>query len=68
MLAQVAVIPLYGVVGAAAVNMVARILAQVAIAWFSRRTIGLDTSLLGLLRINRLSDQPRTAAPNQALT
>lgn len=64
MVAQVAVIPMFGVLGAAWVNMLARIIAQIAIAWFSRRVIGLDTSLLGLLSINRLSDQPRPAAAN----
>jgi O-antigen/teichoic acid export membrane protein len=48
---QVIVIPLYGVVGAAAANMGARIVAQLAIALWCRTRIGLDTSLLGALRI-----------------
>lgn len=61
-LVQVAVIPAFGLVGAAAVNMGSRILAQLAIAWWSRRRIGLDTSLLGLFLINRLTDAPRPAA------
>jgi hypothetical protein len=56
------VIPAFGMVGAAAVNMGSRIVAQLAIAWWSRRRIGLDTSLLGLAMINRLTDQPRPAA------
>jgi O-antigen/teichoic acid export membrane protein len=62
MVVQVAVIPAFGMVGAAAVNMGSRIVAQLAIAWWSRRRIGLDTSLLGLAMINRLTDQPRPAA------
>lgn len=65
MAVQVAVIPIWGVVGAAAVNMAARILAQLAIAWWSRRKIGLDTSLLGLFLVNRLSDAPRSAAAQE---
>lgn len=60
-LVQAAIIPLYGLVGAAVVNMVSRIVAQVAIAWWSRRRIGLDTSLLGLFLINRQTDTPRPA-------
>lgn len=58
MLVQLAVIPIWGPVGAAVVNMVARIVSQLAIAWWSRRHIGIDTSLLGALRINQLLDAP----------
>jgi O-antigen/teichoic acid export membrane protein len=52
-LVQVAVIPTFGIVGAAAANMGARILAQVAIALWCRYRIGLDTSLLGVFSIRR---------------
>lgn len=57
-LVQIAVIPVWGIVGAAAVNMGARILAQVAIALWCRYRIGLDTSLLGALAVQRLKDAP----------
>jgi len=57
LLVQLAVIPLWGLVGAAAVNMVARIAAQLAIAWFARRRIGLDTTLYGAFLVNRLADR-----------
>lgn len=56
---QVIVIPLFGLLGAALVNMGSRVLAQLAIAAWSRYRIGLDTSLLGVLLINRLEDEPR---------
>jgi hypothetical protein len=58
MLVQLMVIPLFGLVGAAAVNMLARIGAQLAIAVFARRRIGLDTTLLGAFLVNRLADRP----------
>ncbi|KKB07790.1 hypothetical protein VE26_14155 [Devosia chinhatensis] len=51
---QVALIPIYGILGAALVNMGARILAQMAIAFWCRYRIGLDTSLIGLLALRRL--------------
>jgi hypothetical protein len=57
MLVQLAVIPVYGLIGAALVNMGARIAAQLAIAFWSRRKIGLDTTLLGAFRVNALSDR-----------
>lgn len=57
-LVQIAVIPIWGIVGAAAINMGARILAQVAIALWCRYRIGLDTSLLGALAVQRLKDAP----------
>lgn len=60
---QLVVIPLYGPLGAAIVNAGSRILAQLAIAWWSRKHIGLDTSLLGVFRINALVDG---AAPRRA--
>ena len=58
MLVQLAVIPVFGLVGAALVNMGARIVAQLAIAVWSRRRIGLDTSILGVFRVNKLADRP----------
>jgi O-antigen/teichoic acid export membrane protein len=55
---QLVVIPVWGLVGAAAVNMGARIAAQLAIAIFAHRRIGLDTSLLGAFLVKRLADRP----------
>lgn len=57
MLVQLAVIPIFGLVGAALVNMLSRIAAQLAIAWFAHRRIGLDTTLLGAFLVNRLADK-----------
>jgi O-antigen/teichoic acid export membrane protein len=57
-LVQFWVIPVWGLLGAAAVNMVARIAAQLAIAWFANRRIGLDTTLLGAFLVNRHTDRP----------
>jgi O-antigen/teichoic acid export membrane protein len=57
MLVQLAVIPVWGLVGAAAVTMLSRIAAQLAIAWFANRRIGLDTTLLGAFLVNRLADK-----------
>ena len=54
MIIQIPVIMTYGVVGAAVVNSLARIAAQLAIAWYSHRRIGLDTTLLGAFLVNRL--------------
>lgn len=58
MAVQIAVIPIWGPVGAAVVNMLARIVSQLALAWWNRRHIGTDTSLLGAFRVNRLVDGP----------
>jgi len=58
MLAQLIVIPIYGLLGAAIMNMISRIAAQLAIAWFANRKIGLDTTLLGAFLVNRLRDRP----------
>lgn len=41
-------IPVYGILGAAIINALARIVAQTAIAWWTHRNVGIDTSLLGL--------------------
>ncbi|KQX38819.1 hypothetical protein ASD04_09200 [Devosia sp. Root436] len=54
-LVQIAVIPAFGIVGAAAANMGARIVAQLAIALWCRWRIGLDTSLLGAFSIRHAS-------------
>jgi hypothetical protein len=51
------VIPIYGLLGAAIMNMISRIAAQLAIAWFANRKIGLDTTLLGAFLVNRHSDR-----------
>jgi len=56
MIVQVPVIMAWGAVGAAVVNTLARIGAQLAIAIYSRRRIGLDTTLLGAFLVNRLPD------------
>ncbi|WP_374622495.1 lipopolysaccharide biosynthesis protein [Devosia sp.] len=58
------VIPVFGLVGAAAVNAVARAVASSAIALFNRRHVGIDTSLLGAFRVQRLRD----ASPGAAVT
>ena len=58
MAVQIAVIPIWGPVGAAVVNMVARIVSQLVLAWWNRRHIGIDTSLLGAFSVNRLVDGP----------
>ena len=57
MAVQAAVIPVWGLMGAAVVNMLARIAAQLAIAWFANRRIGLDTTLLGAFLVNRVADR-----------
>lgn len=56
-LVQILIIPTYGIVGAAAANMGARIIAQLAIALWCRQRIGLDTSLLGILAIRTATDR-----------
>jgi O-antigen/teichoic acid export membrane protein len=57
MVVQIPVILEFGVIGAAIVNTLARIAAQLAIAWYSHRRIGLDTTLLGAFLLNRLRDR-----------
>lgn len=51
---EVAAIPVFGLIGAALVNTGARIAAQVAIAWWCRRHIGLDPSLFGILALRKM--------------
>lgn len=57
MIVQIPVILQFGVIGAAIINTLARIAAQLAIAWYSHRRIGLDTTLLGAFLVNRLRDR-----------
>ncbi len=52
---QIAIIPTFGIVGAAIVNMASRIIAQIAIALWCRSRIGLDTSLFGIFIVPRLA-------------
>ena len=58
MLVQLVVIPTLGPVGAAVVTMLTRMAAQLAIAWFAHRRIGLDTTLLGAFLVNRSAERP----------
>ena len=58
LLLELAVIPAFGLVGAAAVNALSRAVAQLAIAAWSRRHIGIDTTLLGAFRVRGLPDAP----------
>lgn len=58
---EVAVIPSGGIVAAAAVNGLARAIAQVALTLKCRRAIGIDPSLFGVFRIRHLSDRPAAA-------
>ena len=51
LVAQLAVIPVFGIVAAAGVNALTRIIAQFAIARWSWRHIGIDTSLFGIFRL-----------------
>ena len=57
MIVQIPVIMAYGAIGAAVVNTIARIAAQLAIAWYSHKKIGLDTTLLGAFLVNRMPDR-----------
>ena len=43
LLVELLVIPVWGLVGAAAVNALSRAVAQCAIAWWGTRKVGLDT-------------------------
>ncbi len=53
-LLQILVIPVWGLVGAAALNMGSRVIAQLGIALWCRYRIGLDTTLVGVLAMRRL--------------
>jgi len=48
---QIVVIPVFGVLAAACVNAGTRIIAQIAIAWWTRRHIGIDPTLFGVFRM-----------------
>jgi O-antigen/teichoic acid export membrane protein len=52
-LLQFAVVPAFGLVGAALVTSGARVVSQLAIAWWCIARIGLDPTILGALRIRR---------------
>ena len=52
--AQIAVIPTYGLLGAALVNMAVRIVTQLSIGWYCIARIGIDPTIFGFLRINRV--------------
>lgn len=45
---MLAAVPFFGIVGAALVNAISRIVAQTAIAWWTHKHVGIDTSLFGL--------------------
>lgn len=57
-LLQIVAIPIWGLVGAATINMGSRVIAQLSIALWCRYRIGLDTSLVGVLSIRHLRDAP----------
>lgn len=63
LIVEIAVIPFWGLLGAAAVNAGSRAVATVFIAWWNRRHIGIDTSLLGPFAVNHLRDERRDARP-----
>ncbi len=67
LIVEIAVIPSGGIVAAAAVNGLARAVAQVALTIRCRRTIGIDPSLFGLFRIGRLPDRAEPAASQSPL-
>ena len=64
LVAQLAVIPLFGIVAAAVVNAATRIVAQFAIAAWSWRHIGIDTSLWGIVHLLPLMG----SRPNRSAT
>lgn len=51
--AQIAVLPFYGLLGAALVNMITRIVAQLVLGWWCYTRVGIDPTILGVLKINR---------------
>ncbi|MCB9992356.1 MAG: oligosaccharide flippase family protein [Hyphomicrobiaceae bacterium] len=61
---QVVVIPAYGLIGAAIVNAASRFVAQCAIAWWTNRHVGIETSLFGIFKL--LPERaPRVQAPGE---
>ena len=63
LLVQVVVIPVFGVLAAASVNAGTRIIAQIAIAWWARRHIGIDPTLFGIFRLGDRQTSSGTAPP-----
>lgn len=63
LLVQIIVIPFYGVLAAACVNAGTRIIAQIAIAVWTRRHVGIDPTLLGIFRLVGPSAPSRTTPP-----
>lgn len=63
--AQVIVLPIYGLVGAALINMLTRIVTQVVLGWWCYSRVGIDPTILGLFKINRHAqvNVPPTAQP-----
>ena len=57
MIVQIPVILAYGAIGAAVVNTLGRIGAQIGIAWYAHKKIGLDTTLLGAFLVDRHADR-----------
>lgn len=66
LIVEIAVLPFGGVVAAAAVNGLARAVAQVALTIACRRRVGIDPSLLGIFRIGGLSDGSARASEASA--
>ncbi len=58
LVAELATIPAFGVLGAAVLNAASRAVAQITIAWWCRTRIGIDTSLLGAFRVRMLVERP----------
>ncbi len=54
---QLIAIPLFGLLGAAIVNATSRIVAQTAIAVWTHKHVGIDTSLLGVRALFAMSDK-----------
>lgn len=74
-LAQIVLVPLYGMLAAAAVCMAVRIVAFAAKTVWARRNIGIDPSLVGLFRLGRMRDRagakgapPRAFSPEPLRT
>ena len=63
LIVEIAVIPFWGLLGAAAVNAGSRAFATLFIASWNRKHIGIDTSLLGAFRVNHLRDGRRDERP-----
>jgi O-antigen/teichoic acid export membrane protein len=53
LVAQALVLPVHGLVGAALVNMIGRIVSQAVIGWWCVTRAGIDPTIFGILKINR---------------